>query len=122
RVRLDEWALTGVACDGNQSIERFGTAGAARSECVSSFDESRAFAVRPPLLECGDGPRRGFVLVTLGACVRNPECDGILGSRKTDGVIAHRRFDADHGLRHVTVDAGAAGAVGAMACMRGQPR
>ena len=60
--------------------------------------------------------------MTLGARVGDAERHSILRRRHGDGVIAHRRLDGDHRLRHVALDAGAARAFSAMPRVRRQPR
>ena len=115
---LDQRTLAVVGGNRHQTVERLGPVRARGGERLGLLHELRAAAVRPPRLERVDRPRRLLVGVAFGARVRDAERDGVLGRRQADRVIAHRRLDADHGLRHVALDARTAGAVGAVTRVR----
>ena len=120
RIGLNERTLPVVGGDRDQPIQRLGSAGAGGREGFGPRDMLQAAPLRPPFLERLDRPRCLPVCVALGAGVGDAERDRVLRGRQAHRVIAHRRLDAHHRLRHVALDTRTAGAVGAMACVRRQ--
>ena len=122
RIRLNERTDRVVRGERNQAVERLGTIRARGRERFGPLDEPGAAPSRPPLVEHIHRPRRLLVRVALRARVGDAECHGVLRRRKADRVNAHRRADADDGLRHVTFDARTALAVGQVAGVGGHCR